>query len=262
MLARNDVLPEPTHQDGHLAFQSAPIDELEHVQAGVVGEREHGPERRLEPFGVQAVDVVREARRGAEDLGKGFTEAAGRFESLVELQVDHAFSFADSGQCHAHPPRTVIGVEAHSAIALELAARGRRIDAPCARDRIREAALTGQPRQRRAASRPSVSACPAIRAAGSEGMGDSRHRARRAFARRTRRFHVSACARDIPSGRKCESFSRQRKTGRRRMDRARQARGTSRRQVEAWAWANYRIARVPASPEFGRQIPARRGDVT
>jgi len=45
------------------------------------------------------------------------------------LQVEHAFPFSDAGQCHAHPPRTVIGVKAHAAITLELAAGGRWIDA-------------------------------------------------------------------------------------------------------------------------------------
>ena len=71
------MLRKPASQRLHFALQAAAVDEFEHVQAGVVGQREHRAEWGLEPFRVQAVDVVRETGRGAEDLGEGVAETAG-----------------------------------------------------------------------------------------------------------------------------------------------------------------------------------------
>ena len=63
MLARQHARPQALLQHRERALEPAPVDEIEQMEAAVVGEREHGAERRLEPLGVQHADVA--ARDGA-----------------------------------------------------------------------------------------------------------------------------------------------------------------------------------------------------
>src|SRR4249920_3591556 len=99
MRARYDAMDKARAQRLEFALETAPIDEFEHVQALVVGEREHRPKGSFEPLRVQAVDGVCLclARRCTEHPRKCLAKAASRLEAMVQLQIDHALSFSDSG---------------------------------------------------------------------------------------------------------------------------------------------------------------------
>src|SRR6266567_549509 len=129
MLARHDVLRQPTSQRLQLAFQAAAVYELEQIQAGVVGEPKHRSKRRLIPLGVKAIDAARLAGCSSKHSRKRLAKTAGRFESLIELQIEHALSFPDSAEREPHAARAMIGMKAHAAIALKCPARGRWVDA-------------------------------------------------------------------------------------------------------------------------------------
>ena len=129
MLARQHARVQALLQHRQCALEPAPVDEIEQMQAAVVGEREHRAERRLEPLGVQHARRPRPRRRGADEAREGFAKSAAGFEALVQLRVEHGLSLSDVEEREAHAPRAVIGLEGHAAIALELAPRGRRVDA-------------------------------------------------------------------------------------------------------------------------------------
>src|SRR5438876_541776 len=58
MLAGNDILREASTQDLQFALETAAVDELEQMQAGIVCQRQHCPERRFKPLGVQAIHAA------------------------------------------------------------------------------------------------------------------------------------------------------------------------------------------------------------
>ena len=129
MLAGEDARLQTALQNFECALEPAAIDEIEEMQAAVVGKRQHGAERCLEPLRMQHVELARARRRGAHDAREGRAESAGGFESLVQLRVEHGSSFPDVRERDAHAPCAVIRLKCHPAIALELPPRGRRIDA-------------------------------------------------------------------------------------------------------------------------------------
>src|SRR5438876_1521002 len=129
MLAGNDVLREVATQGLQLALEAPAIDKLEQMQAGIVCQRQHRTERRFKPLRVQAIHGARLAGRRAEYFHEGIAKAAGRFEALIELQVEHVFSLSDSSERKSHSPGTVIGMKAHAAVTLKRPSRRGRVDA-------------------------------------------------------------------------------------------------------------------------------------
>ncbi len=99
MCARYDTMDEPCPQGLELALEAASIDEFEQVQPIVVRERKNGSKRRFKPLCVEAVHRIRlrPAGRRAEHSRKSLAKAASRFETMVQLQIDHAFSLSYSG---------------------------------------------------------------------------------------------------------------------------------------------------------------------
>ena len=95
VLAGQGACAQPLLQHRERALEPAAVDEVEQMQPAVVGEREHGTERRFEPFGVQHADIGRARGRGTDEAGEGFAKAAAGFEALFELRVDHGFSLSD-----------------------------------------------------------------------------------------------------------------------------------------------------------------------
>ena len=95
MLAGENACMQPLLQHRERALEAAAVDEVEQMQAAIVGKREHGPEWRFEPLGMQDAHVGRARGRGPDEAGEGFAKAAAGFEALVELRVDHGFSLSD-----------------------------------------------------------------------------------------------------------------------------------------------------------------------
>ena len=127
-------------------------------------------------------------RRGADDAGEGFAESAAGFEALVQLRVDHGLSFPDVGERQAHAPRAVIGLECHAAIALELAARGRWVDAQFRELRVAVAPQRLAFHGDQQPARPARAACGRGRADGISCTADSRRAAPRTGAPKNSTF--------------------------------------------------------------------------
>ena len=63
------------------------VDELQQRQSVVVGERQHGSQRCLEPLRVEAVSRRGAAGRNADQPRECVAKAASGFEALVELKI-------------------------------------------------------------------------------------------------------------------------------------------------------------------------------
>jgi hypothetical protein len=85
MAAGQRTRAQPLLKRGERTLEPAPVDEVEEMQAAIVGECQHRAERRLDPLRVQHAHVACPRRRGAYELRERLAKAACGFESLVEL---------------------------------------------------------------------------------------------------------------------------------------------------------------------------------
>ena len=106
------------------AFKPASIDEIEHMQAVIVRERQHGSERRVEPAGEETVSVLGLAGWNPEHLRECGTERTGRFKPTVELDVEEIAPVAYITERETHSTSTMIRMKCHSRIGFELPTRG------------------------------------------------------------------------------------------------------------------------------------------
>ena len=78
IVARDNGTAPPVAEPLDLLFQPPSVDEFQQHKSLLVGNSKHGAQRRLDPARVEAaIDKLRSARRGAENVGEGYTEAAG-----------------------------------------------------------------------------------------------------------------------------------------------------------------------------------------
>src|SRR5215471_9974356 len=89
MVARHDAALPFAGELAQLGFERAAIDELQQLESLVAGDREHRPERRLDPRGnEERRRMPRAAGCVAEYAGERFAEAAVGVEPGVEPGVE------------------------------------------------------------------------------------------------------------------------------------------------------------------------------
>src|SRR5687768_9172634 len=104
MLAGDDVGPKATAQDGQLAFECAAVGEFEQAQTFIAGDREHGPEGRVDPFGEEGGPLPGRGGRISKDAREGFAKAAGGFKATLPLGFADAAAAPYLTQGEAHAP--------------------------------------------------------------------------------------------------------------------------------------------------------------
>src|SRR5207249_7497431 len=85
-------------------------------------------ERCLDPACIQTIDMLGPAGSRTDEPTECLTEAASRFEAVVELYIEHGVSFPHAGQSKTHAARAMIGLKSHSTITFELPASRRWFD--------------------------------------------------------------------------------------------------------------------------------------
>ena len=171
VLSGHDVRLQALTQNSQFGFQRAAIGEFEQAQSFIVRDGEHRAERSVEPFGKHAAARLRGGGRVAENSGERFAKAARRFEAAPVFRFVHASALAHFAQGEAHPARAMIGLERHSVMTLELAARGRWIDGKRRQFLVRQTVRPERAPLQPAAARSAPAAARPDPSAGSANTG-------------------------------------------------------------------------------------------
>src|SRR5205823_1897755 len=128
MFARHDIRPQPFSQDRQLAFHRTSIHELEQAKSFIICNGEHRAEWRFDALGKQTALHFRRRRRFTENSSESIAKPTLRFETAAISHLVHPLALLYSAQSKAHSPGTMVGLEGHSIMTLELSSCRRRID--------------------------------------------------------------------------------------------------------------------------------------
>src|SRR4029453_10974331 len=128
VLSGNKALDQALPQNRQLAFEGAAIAKLEQTQTFIISHGQHRAQGRSDSFREETITPLRCRRRIAKDAGERFAKPTLRSEAAAIACIFHPFAFSHLAQCPPHPPRAMGGLESHAVIALELSARGGRIN--------------------------------------------------------------------------------------------------------------------------------------
>src|SRR5262249_49020461 len=110
-------------QNRHLTFCRTAVDELQQAQTVVVGNSDHGAERRVNSLRKQRCARLRVAWRFAKNFSECFAKAAVRLKSTPVSRFVDATALPYAGQGKAHPACAMIRLKCHPIMAFELSPR-------------------------------------------------------------------------------------------------------------------------------------------
>src|SRR5215471_1669203 len=123
MLPGHRVCLQSFPQNRQLTFCCTAVDELQQAQTLVVGNSDHGAERRVNSLGEQRCARLCVAWRLAKNLCECFAKTTFRLKSTSVSRFIDAAALLDPGQGKAHPACAMIGLKCHSIMAFELSPR-------------------------------------------------------------------------------------------------------------------------------------------
>ena len=128
VFAGDDARAKTSAENRQFAFQRPAVGKLKQTQTRIIHDSNHRTQWGFETLDKQTRTHFCYARRLAEDADKCLAKSTGGFEAAVDLCLRNAAAFADFAQGKTHAPGTVVRLESHAIMTLELAPRCRRID--------------------------------------------------------------------------------------------------------------------------------------